>query len=865
MSNPATLYQVARDGQVIGEFTEAEIRHRLGNWQLSMTDMGWSEGMSDWLVLTTLFPPPAQVGPPPIAPSPSQFAAPRHPGYPQNTAAAPRSAARPWLIGLVVVIGLAVLGIFVSGVVNGYRKVMTKVKSAAAKTSTQTKSSPSTQPILEARKGHRPQWVKSSFKSDGEVDEPPPEVFQKITYVSPVGKLAAYLTPDPKDGKKHPAIVWAHGGFGGIGSSFWQPAPKSNDQSARAFRERGIVVMCPSWRGENNNPGKFELFYGELDDYLAALEHVRKLPYVDPDRIYLGGHSTGGTMVLLAAVASDKFRAAFSFGGMPDCVSLMANGGYGNTPYDPDSKIDNELRSAVRYTAFIKQPTFYFEGGDSSYQEGAKEMEAVAQPLGIPFKAYELPGNHFNILHPITNLVAEKILQDAGPKWNLTFSKTELEAAIDASNANGLVRVLKDWMAADDDLAKRLDAVEEGQAEIETKEDLAAASSGIKALTSKPVTPMVIDNLTQLSLLTAYLSDPDLEKTFARQSLPVLLTWAEAQLKSPPSSAEAQEKFVEFLGSLATREDFKSNLLVINAAKQGIAPAAEAWAHVFSHYTDEHSRTDFVFRSLSESPPDGKIGQAVLSAANDLLLGEWEGAHPYNSAAGTVLLQKWLRDETDESSPAFQVALSLAFVDAPIREKLLPLALAHKVRSVQLEAAWADAKHDGTKGLQLLQKACLDEKESVRAQQYLDEVEKSDQIPPAALEAKFAAKAKMTDWLQHPQELGEPPFTMEIYDQRELYWPPSKKKLMATLLKFSYKSEDKTKVGYGMVGGMSWSSFKEYDTPPNPESLYLHHCTLELQRSKRSEKVTDDTAARASALKALREGNAGQFTDQTLK
>ncbi len=862
MSDPATLYQVARNGQVIGEFTEAEIRHRLGNWQLSMTDMGWTEGMSDWLVLTTLFPPPAQVVPPPI---PGQTMAPRQPAYALQPTTAPRSAARPWFIGLVVVIGIVVLAMFMNGVVKGYRNVMAKAKAAASKTSGRTVTLPSTQPILEARKGHRPQWVKSSFKADGEADEPPPEVFQKITYVSPVGDLAAYLTPHPNDGKKHPAIVWAHGGFGGIGSSFWEPAPKSNDQSARAFRERGIVVMCPSWRGENNNPGKFELFYGELDDYLAALENVRKLPYVDPDRIYLGGHSTGGTMVLLAAVASDKFRAAFSFGGMPDCISLMAGGGYGNTPYDPASKIDNELRSAVRYTAFIKQPTFYFEGGASFYHAGAKEMESLAQPLGIPFKAYELPGNHFNILHPITNLVAEKILQDAGPKWNLTFSKHELEAAIDASNANGLVRLLKDWMAADDDLAKRLEEAEEGQAEIETKEDLTAASNGIKALTSKPVTPMLIDNLTQLSLLMAYLSDPDLEKTFARQSLPVLLTWAESQLKSPPASAEAQAKFVEFLGSLATREDFKSNLLVINAAKQGIAPAADAWEDVFSHYTDEHSRTDFVFRSLSESPPDGKIGQAVLSAANQLLLGEWEGKHPYNSGAGTALLQKWLEDQSDESSPAFQVALSLAFVDAPIRAKLLPLALAHKLRSVQLEAAWADAKHDGTKGLELIQKACLDEKESVRAQQYLKEVEKSDQIPPAALEAKFAAKAKMTDWLQHPQELGEAPLTMEIYDQRELYWPPSKKKLMATLLKFSYKSEDKTKVGYGMVGGMSWSSFKEYDTPPAPESLYLHHCTLELQRSNRTEKVTDDTAARASALKALREGNAGQFTEKSLE
>ena len=36
--------------------------------------------------------------------------------------------------------------------------------------------------------------------------------------------------------------------------------------------------------------------------------------YVDPDQIYLGGHSTGGTLALLVAESTDRFRAIFSFG-----------------------------------------------------------------------------------------------------------------------------------------------------------------------------------------------------------------------------------------------------------------------------------------------------------------------------------------------------------------------------------------------------------------------------------------------------------------------------------------------------------------------------------------------------------------------
>ncbi|UUZ54675.1 hypothetical protein LP419_00900 [Massilia sp. H-1] len=41
---------------------------------------------------------------------------------------------------------------------------------------------------------------------------PPKGVFNLVRFDAPVGKLAAYVTPDPRDGKKHPAIVWITGG-----------------------------------------------------------------------------------------------------------------------------------------------------------------------------------------------------------------------------------------------------------------------------------------------------------------------------------------------------------------------------------------------------------------------------------------------------------------------------------------------------------------------------------------------------------------------------------------------------------------------------------------------------------------------------
>jgi dipeptidyl aminopeptidase/acylaminoacyl peptidase len=290
--------------------------------------------------------------------------------------------------------------------------------------------------LLTARKGFQTVIKPNpAYKRDGPADRPPSGVFELVRYPSPAGKLAAYITPDPKDGKKRPGVVWARGGFGGIsGGSFWSDPDPRNDQTASAFREAGFALLIPSWRGENDNPGRFELFYGEVEDLLAARDALARQTHVDPDRIYLAGHSTGGTMVLLAATATDKFRAAFSFGGAPDLYRVVGNGqGYGNTPFDHRNKDESYYRSATHFVGAIKRPTFYFEGCSDGYEGGycpdADAMQRKAAKLGAPFRAFALPwGDHFTILHKTTRLVARKIAADTGPECTIEFTRDELKA-----------------------------------------------------------------------------------------------------------------------------------------------------------------------------------------------------------------------------------------------------------------------------------------------------------------------------------------------------------------------------------------------------------------------------------------------------
>src|SRR5262245_9847098 len=76
--------------------------------------------------------------------------------------------------------------------------------------------------LLAARVAFSTRHVKTDYKADGPATVPPPEVFRVVRYQSPVGQLAAYLTPEPGDGQRRPAVLWAHGGFGGIGEYLWE-------------------------------------------------------------------------------------------------------------------------------------------------------------------------------------------------------------------------------------------------------------------------------------------------------------------------------------------------------------------------------------------------------------------------------------------------------------------------------------------------------------------------------------------------------------------------------------------------------------------------------------------------------------------
>jgi dipeptidyl aminopeptidase/acylaminoacyl peptidase len=266
-------------------------------------------------------------------------------------------------------------------------------------------------------RAEHPTQIKVKFHTQGKPPPVPPPAakLERVKYRGPLGEMWAYVSADPKDGKKHPAVVWAEGGFDpSIGDELFTSGPADNDQSAMQLRDAGIVVIYPSYRGAHDNPGTYELLYGEIDDYLAAADYVRQLDYVDPARVFFAGHSVGATIVLLAAELTDRFRAAVGFGPTTGAKS------YGNrvAPFDlkgPDAVREWRLREPLRYLRDIRRPVLLIEGEHSPNVRALPVYEREAAEVHAPVTTRSAAGlAHFSVLAPELAIIAKKIAADDG-------------------------------------------------------------------------------------------------------------------------------------------------------------------------------------------------------------------------------------------------------------------------------------------------------------------------------------------------------------------------------------------------------------------------------------------------------------------
>lgn len=252
--------------------------------------------------------------------------------------------------------------------------------------------------------------------------EPDPAMFDLVRYPAPLGDNVAYVTPE-RTGEKRPAIIWIAGGFDwGIGPVAWEEQGRENDQSARAFREAGMALMLPALRGSNGNPGANECMLGEVDDVVAAARWLATRSDVDPDRIWVGGHSTGGTLALLVAESRPAgIRGVVAFGPIDDVRE------YGDrcVPGGADER-EWQARSPEIYASTITIPTWIVEG-ENGNARGARHIRNAGG--SAPIETLLVPGrDHFSVLAPGTEVVAAAILADTGPTVAIAITEAAILA-----------------------------------------------------------------------------------------------------------------------------------------------------------------------------------------------------------------------------------------------------------------------------------------------------------------------------------------------------------------------------------------------------------------------------------------------------
>jgi dipeptidyl aminopeptidase/acylaminoacyl peptidase len=164
----------------------------------------------------------------------------------------------------------------------------------------------------------------------------------------------------------------------------------------KPYRDAGFVVLMPMLRGENGMPGNYSMFFDELDDVLAAAEALAALPYVRADHVYVAGHSVGGTLTLLAAMRSGRFRAAASFSGSPD-QKAWGSGQLEVVPFNPEDTEEYQIRSPLAYATSFQCPVRLYHGrAEEFFAARTAELARLALAKGLDVRAIPVAGDHMS-------------------------------------------------------------------------------------------------------------------------------------------------------------------------------------------------------------------------------------------------------------------------------------------------------------------------------------------------------------------------------------------------------------------------------------------------------------------------------------
>lgn len=232
-----------------------------------------------------------------------------------------------------------------------------------------------------------------SFQSYGDFTDIKND-FKLVNYTSEGMQLKALLNTKHIDStKKKPVIVYLHGGFA-LGYN--------QEENTKPFSDKGYIVFAPSYRGENGNPGNFELFMGEVKDAKAAINWIASQPYVDKDRIYVFGWSVGGGIALNLTLHDDlPIKLSASSAGLYD-LNLIKQWATEDDmikfPYDYENERENYFRLPLYHLEAMVITHHTYIGSNDNFDYYNKLVDSLYPKKQTNMRMSELQGGHVSTL-----------------------------------------------------------------------------------------------------------------------------------------------------------------------------------------------------------------------------------------------------------------------------------------------------------------------------------------------------------------------------------------------------------------------------------------------------------------------------------
>lgn len=247
-----------------------------------------------------------------------------------------------------------------------------------------------------------------------------------------------------------------------------------------------------------------------------------------------------------------------------------------------------------------------------------------------------------------------------------------------------------------------------------------------------------------------------------------------------------------------------------------------------------------LFPRLLDAMSRPATAAAVMDLANFVTREQLVDTHPaterrttlielLGQLAGQLGVIEELRDQPAETSEMLAqrvedgVALAVALCDAlaqigdkaAVGKLYQTMELAH--RRLRTEAAAALAKLGEEAGQQTLLELVSEPITRLRVLAYAEELNLLDKIEPEQMNASARAESELALWLAQPSQLGIPPTSLELVDERTQYWPGYDEPIDCFLFRFHYQFGDAEYANIALVGPVTHAFAADLENIPHSD------------------------------------------------